>query len=201
MAKLNILQELEKKERKANLLGEIDSLLPTETISIKADNIGSLFNCYDPSPLQDRELSYEVQEYILSQCKKIPAPTRIRLAIYLNAKENIDSKTIQDSINNFYKNKAKEQLYSNTKEHRKWIKNLIVGLICLGFCLTAAHILSLPQFEQLSFSKVLSESLGILGWVAIWEPAEFFLYGRKEISNELLNYMKMHKAQIDIIVK
>ena len=196
--KFNLLEELEIKERKAHLMDEISDLIPQETISLKLQNPEQLFNQFDPSPLENRSLSREVEDYLLDQLEELPVASRITVELLIASVTEEEKQKIQAAFENHFKIRAKEQLQKNKKESRKWRVNLLIGLICMAVCLVAAHILGLPKFEDLPLTNAVSESLGILGWVAIWEPAEFFLFGWRENTNNLQQYMRLHKSQVKI---
>jgi len=195
---INILQELEKLEKKEHLFDELDSYRQESFINLKLKNTEELFNPLDPDPLEVRDLSQDVTDYLFDKSQKLPKNNKITINIEIESINDKETEIIKKSISNHFMEKAQEQLYLNRKEHTKWTHNTIKGLICLALCLGAAHIFGLPRFEDIAFCKVLSESIGILGWVAIWEPAEYYLYGRKSNNLELIKYMKLHRANINI---
>lgn len=199
-----LIDELEKKERKAKLLDDINSTIkesiPLEEIGIRLTDKEQMFNQLDPMPLDRRSLSRDFEEYCLEQLENIPLAKRIRIRIYLDEVCSEDIEKIKSAFENHFKKKAKAQITANRKESRKWRMNLLVGLLCMAACLVTAHVLGLPKFADIPLNNAISESLGILGWVAIWEPAEYFLFGWRSNTNILQQYMRLHLAQVEVTV-
>ena len=53
--------------------------------------------------------------------------------------------------------------------------NMAIGLLFLFACLSAHQFLT--PWTTNGFAAVIRESFIIIGWVALWEPVQFFLYG------------------------
>jgi hypothetical protein len=54
-------------------------------------------------------------------------------------------------------------------------RNLAIGVLFLFLCLLVIGLLS--TIDEGLFKTMLSEGLTIIGWVAMWEPVNVFLYG------------------------
>lgn len=197
MAK-NIMEELEKLERKSHLLDEINNFIPEETVALKLNSLEDYFNPLDPSPMEERSLNKDVEQYILDATENLPFARRLCIKVYVspNSKIKENEAVLKSAYLKHFEKSAKNQMIYNRRDGRKWRINLIIGLVCMAICLVLAHVLTLPAFEEMSFASVLSESLGILGWVAIWEPAEYYLFGRRNNKSLLQKYMRLHRAQL-----
>ena len=80
---------------------------------------------------------------------------------------------------------------------RLWLVSLFLGLLFLSFCLAVAHILR-QMTTRIPFFAILSEGFSIIGWVALWEPATYLLYGRRQDQYTLWNYMRLRRASIHV---
>ena len=71
--------------------------------------------------------------------------------------------------------------------HKKARKNLIRGLAFLIVCVALSVILT--NFVDNALVYAFGQSLTVIGWVALWNPAEFYLYNHREEKDEI-NIMK-----------
>ncbi len=199
------IKNLEKKERRAHLFKITGKNFGGDNLVVKVSSIEDLFNQYDPSPMVERDLNPMVEEYLLSQMAYVSSKKGINVTITLDekAKSQIDSaqqeqlESIKNAFSNHFKIRAINQLILNRRKTRVWIWHFFFGILFLAFCLIAAHILK-QNAETNRFLDVLSESMGIIGWVVIWEPAEYFLFGWQENVRRLRDFMILHNANVEI---
>ena len=72
-------------------------------------------------------------------------------------------------------------------------------MIALGFlfmCILATQLLS--TIEENLIKNLFSEGLLIIGWVAMWEPVNTFLYGWWPIVHKLKIYQKIIDMDVSI---
>jgi hypothetical protein len=70
--------------------------------------------------------------------------------------------------------------YASLRE-RGWLY-LRKGLLFLAICLIASRLLDrLDDALDFPFMHLITESLTIVGWVALWKPIEIFLYDLPEL--------------------
>ncbi|MBQ7157856.1 MAG: hypothetical protein IJS09_00315 [Treponema sp.] len=98
---------------------------------------------------------------------------------------------------NHFKIRAEEQIIKNRVALYDWLRKLFLGILVLGFFLLLARLFRVDAAVH-PFLNILSEGFGIVGWVALWEPATYFLYGHNEGRELLLSYMKLHRATVTI---
>ena len=138
----------------------------------------------------------DVEAYILGQIQHAAHNAKITLNFYLvHPKENEDAQIAESCINHF-KDRAFEQYMLNKRRVRIWIGSLFFGLLFLSICLAIAHFLR--QTSDVPLFAILSEGFGIIGWVALWEPASYLLYGKRQDNLTLWNYMRLCHAKINI---
>ena len=195
------LEKLEKRERKEHLIDEITELYFEDTINIRLKDISALYNQFDPAPLENRALNTEAENYIMEEIDHFRHGSRVQVNILvpkISKNNDFSKEMIAHSFENHFQTRAQEQLILNTKATHRWLRNLLWGSLFLAASLISAHILNILS-EQIRFLAVLSESLSIIGWVALWEPASYFLYGRQEGARTLRHYMRLHRAKINIL--
>lgn len=200
MKKIDYKTKIHQLEKKHSLIDEIKDKLPEENISIHIDSPSDFFNDFDCSEIEHRELSQDLEDYLVGKVDKIDHLVNLKITVNIeNSDQIISNENLKKAIENHFEFKTIEQFKENHKLHKKWLRNFIVGLFFLGFCLLLSQIFHMPYFEDKPVFAVLRESLSIIGWVAIWEPTGYFLFGKKENNRILRNYMILHKADYRIL--
>ncbi len=189
--------DLESRERKAHLLDEISELYHENTLFLRIFSPSELYNSFDPAPESERELSDGVEEYIFTELEHKRSKARIGVTFVTDDESLFDIETVKSAFANHFKIRAEEQIIKNRKAISYWIKKLLMGLAALCGFLFVAHFLRQNSSGHPLFS-ILGEGLGVVGWVALWEPASYFLYGRIEERRLLMDYMRLHRAEVKI---
>ena len=84
-----------------------------------------------------------------------------------------------------------ESLQEKYRRHRTTARRYLArGLVFLMLCLIAGQLLALLDTFM---TKIASESLIIIGWVAMWRPIEIILYELPEIRQEIAHLKQTTK--------
>ena len=183
--------------QKSELVRNLAELYHEDTISIRLRSVEDLYNHFDPAPEQERELSAEIEEYILKEMEYKPPKTRIAVTFIADDVSLYDIELMRRAFENHFTRRANEQLIRNRKSVNRWLYKFLVAVAVLAFLLFAAHFFR-THADIHPFYTVLSEGLGIIGWVALWEPATYFLYGRSEERRALMNFVRLRNATVTI---
>lgn len=175
----------------------MSQLYHEDTVFIRLHSGKELYNPYDPSPLQERELSGEIEAYIFKELAYKSSKARIALTFLADDVSLYDSEIMRQACAKHFTRRAQEQILQNRKSMLRWLKRLAAGILVLGAFLWAAHFCRVHADARPLYS-ILSESFGIIGWVALWEPASYFLYGRGEERRTLYNLMRLRHATVTI---
>ncbi len=168
-------------------------------IELVLHSVMQLFNSLDPAPFHEKEMDSDAEDYIYNAVDDIPHSKDVELLVYLPpdlvTSENKDAITLGIKNHFLYKSANAD------KEERRLFRRgrfvLGIGLIVLFFCLLARQIL--PGLPDSPFNRMLQEALLIIGWVAMWEPIQIFLYGWWPISQRRRMYGKI--TTMDILVQ
>jgi hypothetical protein len=71
----------------------------------------------------------------------------------------------------------------------------VVGLLVMLFA-TLAGIALTNAFPKSSFFETIEQSLIIFAWVALWRPAEIFLYDRWPLIRERKLFQRLAEAPV-----
>ena len=188
---------IEKLEEKTKPIQKLSVLFNEVTIPIRLRDAEKLYNPLDPAPVQTRELSSEIEAYILKELEYKSSKSRIAIEFIADDVSLYDIEIMRTAFKNHFKRRAEEQLIRNRKSLRRWLSFLFFGVALLSLFLFLAHFFRVHSDGKPIFS-ILSESFAIIGWVALWEPATYFLYGRSAERRLLYKFMRLHHATVTI---
>ena len=186
-----------KNEQNIRIEKKLSQLFHEDTIQIRLHSGEDLYNHFDPAPEQERELSQEIESYILKELEYKSAKTRIAVTFITDDASLYDIEIMRRAFANHFTRRVDEQIIKNRKSIGLWIHKLFIGIFVLAAFLFLAHFFSIHTKTH-PFYSILSEGFGIVGWVAIWEPATYFLYGRSEEKRELFNLIRLMHATVTI---
>lgn len=147
--------------------------MKAHAIEVKLQTVQQLFNSMDPSPFHERDLDQDAESFIESWAHECPRKTGIKIVIHLAQPSSVTDATIADSIRNFYRYKADLNRNDLRRLFREGWTSLVVGVIFLAVCETVAHSLAHRPGE---LTRIFTEGLIIIGWVAMWRPLDTYLY-------------------------
>jgi hypothetical protein len=158
-------------------------------IDIMIENIKDIFQ-------YNNSLNKEFEEYIFNSIKNYDLDKNIRLKIHVYKKED-SYDNLKLAIQNHFQFRTKQISLQLKQQFKQWIINMIIGILFLVLCLILVEILDM--FSYINIIKILKESLLIIGWVALWEPVTFILFGWRIIKRDELLYKKLSNITINIV--
>ncbi len=158
----------------------------------------------DPSPFREKDLDPEAEEFIVGWARELPRDRPLRIVIHLT--EPLKSAVpvdqaqldVEESIQNFFSNKAEHERRQFSELMRIGRMSLIVGLMFLATCFAISNLLAAGD-DAGPVRSVLRESLIIVGWVALWRPLEIFLYDWWPIHRHIRLYRRLSAAKVALI--
>jgi len=162
-------------------------------IELNLDKYNDLFNSWDGSELDRKELDPELSQFLERASYELPIKENVELCFYLpegkkNKKMEADSKaTIKNNfrMNLFFIN---QNLKNNNKKIATYI---LMGIL---FLLTAYLI---PESKDLSLLiSLLMEGLFVGGWVFLWEAFSIFFFGSRELKDKKKRYFRYLESEI-----
>ncbi|MEI6211056.1 MAG: hypothetical protein WCR06_05460 [bacterium] len=170
-------------------------------IDLRLNRAAQLFNTFDPAPFHERDLDDDAEAYIVACAREITHRNRFKLVVHLPpeeaARENAGQ--LEKSVNHYFLYRAQGQRRELRQAFRHGRWSLLVGLTTLVSCLGLRALIMLvdPQLSKL-ISEIASEGLLIVGWVAMWRPAEQFLYAWHPTRQTLLVYRNLSCVKVEI---
>ena len=106
---------------------------------------------------------------------------------------------IPSAIQTFFANKSRSEGKAIRELFRFGRSAATIGLAILSACLVVSLRLGLGATGT-ALSHVAQESLLIFGWVAIWRPAEIFLYEWIPMVRQRALYQRLSHADVDVVL-
>ncbi|NKE44008.1 hypothetical protein HB662_04420 [Roseomonas frigidaquae] len=138
----------------------------------------------------------EIIEWARRQPTEVPLNVTVRLPP--DAMGSADKARLGDALATHFGLLAEAQERS-AKEHLSDARrSLAIGLAILAACLTTAWVL-VADFPERPLTRIARESIGILGWVAMWKPVEMLLHDRRPILRRLRLLRRLAQASVRVV--
>jgi hypothetical protein len=145
-------------------------------ICLHLKDVAQIFDSLDPYPFHERDLDAEAEEYIVASAQELSRrPAAIVIYLDRTSGDASEARNLEKAIHEHFARKrqvANRELRGLLR--RGWI-SLLIGLTFLGTLLASSEAVG-QNLTPGPLASVLSESLVIGGWVALWRPLEIFLY-------------------------
>jgi hypothetical protein len=173
-----------------------------DTIELNIDiiNIDDLLKNDGSIASIQESLSKSIEEYLFKAVKCYPISQKIKLLIIIKeCHRQWNDEGIAEIVHSHFCYKVKETRIYLKEQFRQWGINFFIGILFLILCLIIGEILE--KFIHIGIIKIIKESLLIIGWVALWEPVSFILFGWRVINRDKHYYMKLCSIPIEVIEK
>jgi hypothetical protein len=166
-------------------------------IEIRVDNISQLFNTLDPFPFRERDLDREVEDYITSWAREVPAGQPLTILVHYPDTESQQNAAAELGIaidRHFFRRAELVQRDLN-EMFRVGRIALAIGISILVACFGIAHVVA-GLWPTSTLTRLIEESFLILGWVANWRPLEIFLYDWWPLARRRRLYQRLAQARV-----
>lgn len=170
-------------------------------IELSLNQIGQLYNSFDPSPFHEKELDAEADSYIFSAVREIGADKPIKLVIDLPPQElkAPGAADIERAIRNHFAYRLQTARRDLRHELQRGRTSFVIGLAFLVLCMAGREVAL--SYGQSAVLRILGEGLLILGWVAMWGPLEVFLYGWWPIVGRCRILERLAVVDVDLVAR
>jgi ABC-type spermidine/putrescine transport system permease subunit I len=168
-------------------------------IAVRARTIGQLFNTFDPSPFREKDLDSGVEQFLVGWVRELPPGTPFRIVVHLPAEEAAKPEAAE--IAAAFAHYFRDRVEVSTQELRELLRigwrSLLIGIVVLVACLIASQVAA-KAIANATVSRVVEESLIIVGWVANWRPIEIYLYDWWPIMRRVRLYRRIAAAYVRV---
>ena len=172
--------------------------LPVKSVDIFIDSIDDLKERSGFGSKTEFSLSKDAANFLDENAAGITVKYSLALNFHVKNKSEKDLQTAENLIKAHYSEKLKKMLLQKKKNSKNWSLRFYFGIAFLFLGHTASYLLTLLCKNE-ALSSVLGDSLEIIGWVAIWEPASYFLFKTKEETQEITDCFQLKYSKINVI--
>lgn len=183
-----------KRERK--LLNQIRKDEPPFIIPVYLDCLSEMSYKHDPHSTGEARLNLVIEEYLLDEVSQADVKSPLTIELHFAETKDGDREMAERILHNNFTRLLKNSLAAKRKEMKHWRFNLIIGLFFLTACMFLTQFFKL--FPNDGVNKIMEESFSIIGWVALWDPTSYFLYGWREGSEAIASAIRLKNADVVI---
>ena len=147
-------------------------------IDLRIRDLSQLFDSLDPSPFHARGLDTEASTYIIDCAGEFAPSTPLTLVIHAPEALRARISETADAVHSHFRYLHTQLTRRQTRRIRSGRIALTFGLMVMMAC-QAIRVL-LNEWSEHAFAQGIGEGLLVLGWVALWRPAELLIFERRE---------------------
>jgi len=171
----------------------------TQPIEVRVPELARLFNAIDPSPFRERDLDPAAEEFIIDWSRDLPADAPLALIVYLSRSRSADEVAVlRDAVRENFERRAVTARRTLRELFRRGRVSLLIGLGALAASVTLGDLLR-TLLPSGGVGSLLSESILIGGWVAMWRPLEIFLYDWWPIRADERLFLRLRDMPVRIV--
>lgn len=176
----------------------VHSPAPPHLIELRVDETRQLFDTLDPFPFRERDIDAGAENYIVAWARELSADAPWKIVVHLPGDQVNEGLAHELSIAfaRFFRYRAETATMDLRELFRVGRISLVVGLTVLVGSVFAAQ--QAAMLAPAPLSRLLEESLLILGWVANWRPLEIFLYDWLPIVRRRRLFGRLANARVEI---
>ena len=166
----------------------------TATVNLHVRDVAQLFNSLDPSPFWDRDLDRDAATFIEEEFSEKRSVGHWHLTVHAR-EDGASANDLQLAVENYYTrlaNTARREL----REHLRFGELALFGGMAIFVLSILGRELLMGTFHELP--RVLDEGLIILGWLALWRPAEALAYEWVPIARKRRQYEKLAGIRVTL---
>jgi hypothetical protein len=173
--------------------------VPVHRLALRVREIAQLFNSMDPTPFLNKDLDPEANTFIESWAAGYPPDGRFHITIHLELwpEDGDPTGLLTEAIHNHFAYKSERT--------RRTLKHLLhqgrismaIGIVFVSLCLLGAD--AIGKLGANPGYSIASQSLTIVGWVAMWRPLQIFLYDWWPLQRQIRLYHQLSSAHIQAI--
>lgn len=170
-------------------------------IEIRLRELKQLFNSMDPAPFLDQDLDPDAEQFIVESAEEFPGSAPLELVVHLQSRpeEPDPHHVLLTGIHHYFHGRAEQTRNAFRRLMRQGQTSLLIGLIFLTACFTAAEFVKSHSGEN-QLLGILGEGLVIAGWVAMWRPMEIYLYDWWPIRRKLRLYRRLSRMPVKVLL-
>jgi hypothetical protein len=169
-----------------------------EEIALHLQNIGELLLSPELSLCRKRMLNKDAEEFIVEEATALSRHAPLKLKVYISSIESKTAQRIPKAVHDHFAY-LKENSQKKLKHTIQFgFRSLLIAFLFLSviFLLTELGTRFMPRG---GLALTIRESLIIVGWVALWRPAELLLYEWYPFKRDVLLFHRLENSKVEVI--
>ena len=168
-------------------------------LPVYVGELRQLFDSLDPAPFRERDLDPKAAEYIVDSAAEARPQVPLALQVHLGRETGgeADVAMVRDAVHEYFGRRAAGKRRELRQLFRTGRISLVIGLGFLAGAIALAQWLG-RWISHEGYAWLVSESLIIGGWVALWRPMEIFLYDWWPIRAELRLFERLSTMSVSL---
>jgi hypothetical protein len=151
-------------------------------------------------PLSCKRLLHpDVEEFIIQEAEKLQPNPELEITIEIIEKTSFSVNEITSVIHRHFESKCETEKRKISNALKLGSKSLLIAFIFLIIMFLVTRIL-LNIVPENSLLITLKEVFIILGWVALWRPAELLLYEWRPFKRDAQLFGRLAGCKITVVV-
>lgn len=159
-------------------------------ITIKIKNIDSFYNPFVGDFADNKSLNPDLEAYIQECLKAYNLEDIDNVRIHLQVEDCCDKEkvTIENDLRKYFEKKYSDLVKNYEHLNKVRRRELFYGVFIILVCMLINNIIDymIPDYK---LADPINTIIIIVGWVALWVPATYFLYTKKD-SKRKMEFMK-----------
>lgn len=166
---------------------------PEVTIALAYDDAG--FRLAGPAAAALRTFDDAVWETIIERATVLSRTSPLSLTFILHASVDQHAAHLTEAVRLYFARRRMRAAYELRRALHDGRSSLMVGAVLLIVVLTLAQALDGVAATSRVVAAV-REGLTIVGWVALWRPAELLLYSPWMLKREIALFRQLENAEV-----
>jgi hypothetical protein len=171
----------------------------THEVRLQLGELRQLFDSMDPAPFRERDLDPKAAEYIVDSAREASAGAPVALLVQLGREAGGEpaAALLRDAVREHFGRCAEGKRRELRELFRTGRVSLAIGLGFLAGAIALAQFVG-ERIAHEGYAWMVSESLIIGGWVALWRPLEIFLYDWWPLRSQARLYDRLAAMQVSL---
>lgn len=167
-------------------------------IILELNDVDQLLTAPDSLFYGKRRLNPDAEEIIIEEATMAASNDHIHLKIHLHKDEIGRKDEISIAIQQHFTYRRKKSERQVRKVLQLGWRSLLLSIVFLGL-LVSMTLVIIKLLPEGGLSITFREILIILGWVALWRPADLLLYEWRPFKREVNLFRKLEQCKVEIV--
>ncbi|CAG9933372.1 hypothetical protein [Candidatus Nitrotoga arctica] len=171
----------------------------TNEIILQLQSVDQMLMLPESPFYPNRMLSPDAEEFLAEEAATQPYHARVYLKVHLPSEAANRAHEIESAIHKHFaylKNKSERKLKQTLQ--LGW-RSLLISIVFLSLLISLATFAA-QLLPEGGLSITFREALVILGWVALWRPADLLLYEWRPFKREVNLFSRLEQCKVEIII-